>query len=1013
MTQSRQPRPRQAAAATRRRTRRTEREPKVDDVVEIWWDVDKTYYKGRLTQQHQADMHFTVLYDDGETEDVNLHDEFWKFADEDTVFRSPPPSPGSDPDFVDIELQRRQEASQTQCHAPISQGQTDSCPNQSAQRQDNQKQDILRDTPSNTNSVMKTRRARSESLGRGKPKLKRTKRHVSDKSAIVKRTVRVSGATLLEPRNAAKELHDSLELPRSHVTVPLIDPAPLKNMANPQDVKMTDEDHTMENSDQSRIPSRMKLVKTTDAEARLSDTDPSLVQTVSSGTKRKLSQEPPPLGTSTELQGTGSSANEDDERDSHAAQEQQIAEQQRNIKCETDEVENSETRQSPQIRIMENAPKLPSPTRRKKLRRRIHPIGDDNSTDSSSSPIPRSRKGAPVQTEKAMEITVDDEDCRRRTTHEETRNHSIPIKVSLKRANMRGTTGSRDPNLRNSHITSPNLALKQENTINEIKNGEPEQYDDVDKYDSGSVHRENGEGLSVQTNHASKTDTGVVGSSRKSPSPLGVTNGVQTQSREGQVTKKIAKTPNLDLISPVSGLPELDTCIDTAFGRRLDPIENHLNKLTSEVHQIKVGFDSARHTFEGLVTTKESDIKDVRVDLAALDKKLESMQSHIGVLREDMKTNIADNQSIKRDMAIIISFLRQEAQLRSQREQVSITSAARSSSVPEPRSAPPRQNGPLTVAAHPQPRVPSHANVHHYAAPVAHHAVRNVEYQQRKTTPVEVTHGARQRSSAFQVQRAPIMVQNARRIPVQSTQVPTQGTPVPSQGNLVQVQRSHVPRQIVPAVALREQQSGIRPVAYSASYAENRNRAEIFTYEVMDLVARQVTVWLLETPHEHHKSGMNLDTWAKRTSSTTYARIAPRLAMFRSYEHAKSTLALSLSNGVVDLTWFMSPHETQCTERARRNYDAWDPPPNDIEWRAEMRLLKELAYGFHRTIQNYSHPESTVLEVSVLLTRRAARDYEEAGYRPILTLTNDAQRQQEVYNGQPRGTPMRVWRPGN
>ncbi|KAI0567591.1 hypothetical protein FGB62_1g319 [Gracilaria domingensis] len=1021
MTPTRQPRPRQAAAATRRRTRRAERQPSVDDVIEIWWDVDKTYYKGRLTHRLEADMHFTMLYDDGETEDVNLHNEFWKFADDDEAFRSPPLSSDSDPGLNDRVLQQRANASQSHRDSAIGQQQTAARSAQLPNPSDNPKPHVVQGAQFAENFVMRTRKPRPESLGKPKPKLKRTHRQSVDKSAIAKRTARADTTTPLESQNAATKPLSSTQLPRSHVPA-FVDPAPLVSVSGSQDMGNTgDKVNSAKDGIPSKqsLPIRMKLVKTADAKANYSSFDPVVVQKQSSGLKRKLLSDPSAPSSDLKKQDRKPSAKVEPALDACALRQDHDLGQQLKTEPETNELDKSNSYQTLPLATSGDNPNLPSPKRRRSVRRRIHSVGDENSTDSSSSPHPTVKEDTHVKVEDQMESIIT-KDSEKPVTTAVARDHSIPLKVSLKRANSRVMTASKDPTPQNIQVNAQfRIDAKQANVASETRTGEPVQHAEVEKRASGSLNRANGQNLSVSANQTSNGETEIINSSKKSAGPLRIGNeDLHTQIREEQRTNNIARIPNLELISPVSGLPELDSCIDTAFGRRLEPVENHLNNLTSEVQQVRSGFDSARQTFESLKATKESDIKGVKEDLTTLNQKVEVMNIRLGDLCDNVKTCRADTLLIKRDVASIISFLRHEAQLRSQRTLVSTEQAAtrnsvRNSTIPESRTAPPRQNGQVAAASQAQSSAPSNLNVHHYATQAAQGSARNaVEYQQQAAPAVGIAHGARQRSNTFPVQRT-LPTQNPPHVSVQGAQVQPQASPIPSQSNRVQHQQSHVPAQGTQPVTARQQQIVSQPALYVVNYGDNRNRAEVFTYQVMELVARQVTVWLLETSHEHHKVGMTLDTWAKRTSSTTYARIAPRLAMYRSYEHAMSTLALNLSHGPVDLTWFMSPFENQCTERARQNYNAWDPPPNDEEWIAEMHLLKELAVGFHRTFQNYSHPESTVLEVSVLLTRRAARDYEEAGYRPILSLTNDAQRQQEAqaYNAQPKGTPISGWRP--
>ena len=61
---------------------RHNRTPKINDFVEIWWGPMKRFYRGTLQPGKNANT-FSVIYDDGEKEDViNLNKEIWRFADQ-------------------------------------------------------------------------------------------------------------------------------------------------------------------------------------------------------------------------------------------------------------------------------------------------------------------------------------------------------------------------------------------------------------------------------------------------------------------------------------------------------------------------------------------------------------------------------------------------------------------------------------------------------------------------------------------------------------------------------------------------------------------------------------------------------------------------------------------------------------------------------------------------------------------------------------------------------------------
>lgn len=144
-------------------------------------------------------------------------------------------------------------------------------------------------------------------------------------------------------------------------------------------------------------------------------------------------------------------------------------------------------------------------------------------------------------------------------------------------------------------------------------------------------------------------------------------------------------------------------------------------------------------------------------------------------------------------------------------------------------------------------------------------------------------------------------------------------------------------------------------------------------FQLTQLVARQVTVWLLETPHECQM--YNRVRWAKEMSTTCLRQVAEQLRLFGSFEHAHKTLSTSLGNDAVELAWFLHPADAKSLSHARRSYAAWDPPPRDDEWAIEEVLLQELSERFHIARSSYElKPTDTALTAAVAVTRLASSD---------------------------------------
>lgn len=128
--------------------------------------------------------------------------------------------------------------------------------------------------------------------------------------------------------------------------------------------------------------------------------------------------------------------------------------------------------------------------------------------------------------------------------------------------------------------------------------------------------------------------------------------------------------------------------------------------------------------------------------------------------------------------------------------------------------------------------------------------------------------------------------------------------------------------------------------------------------KALQLVARQVTVWLLETQHECHDIDQARE-WAKDIASTCFIETAEKLRVHSSYSLALAGLVRSLGDDNAELGWFLNPSDENSLRVARENYSAWEPPPNDDEWVVEEYLLSELAMRFHRALESYDFRQST------------------------------------------------------
>lgn len=164
----------------------------------------------------------------------------------------------------------------------------------------------------------------------------------------------------------------------------------------------------------------------------------------------------------------------------------------------------------------------------------------------------------------------------------------------------------------------------------------------------------------------------------------------------------------------------------------------------------------------------------------------------------------------------------------------------------------------------------------------------------------------------------------------------------------------------------QESHSGHVPIIDDVQLVKNK---------ALHLVARQVTVWLLETQHEC-RDLPNRAAWAQETASKCLYDVSERLRRFKSYTQAFATLSASLGDDNVELDWFVNCPHTEYLRCARRNYAAWDPPPSNEEWALEELLLSELSERFHAAILVFIVPstESELVIASAIARLASSTD---------------------------------------
>lgn len=952
MATGRQVRPRQAAVAARRRKRRTERQPKVNDIVEIWWDVDKTYYRGRLSRRLSEQMRFTILYDDGEKEDVNLHNEFWKFVDNQDI--SPTSSQShSDPDSHEVNPQhnllhhRHDKPLATPLDKATEAVHLTSSEERKPQKRSLDNLELVR--PSQISSDSKAKKISTDSE-RNIQKKKRTRKPNSEKHTTGKLMQKLQCPSHPTSQPMNHKIEDRIGVSRDLVATSIICPAPLKGLqvqvpsvkgyedSSPSTAK---EEPTKSSLDASKtnlaslkphqLPAKLKPEKAAILKVEHYESDKYRTQKASTAQKRKRGSGRASSSTSHHGEVHGSNLSHPkvsdklDRRDPSASH------------CETPTMHhgnNTKNLDMGKLGTYHSTSAVATdhninPEQPKAKRQRMYISGAENSGGGTSR---HSSSRSPL---KARELSKTVENKKDRS--------SGLVKTSRGMHDLQETGEAKKGFASKDHIANANRQNGPK--LASLTKKRPVSYHIPENTDSqGEPVKSRIAPSQTWTDHAYPRLNGVhkhrisTGDSSRRPGTQtrGSSEIAQARELDGDAVN-MRHGDNYQMVSPASNVPENDSNYRAFVRRRLDLVDNHLQRISDELEKALFNYDSKeKKAFADNVALGTDSLKEISGSLSSLHQKVNGLTDQMNINRELLKSCLEGNKSAKQDMATVITFLRELVS--AGREQTGNSKPHAPAIVHEPNATTHR---PMNPSGGIIPVASEYGNVPRYAPGTPFRPVQSMVGFQQHLVPA---------SSIIPIPRQNI-------------------GPPHHDGKASNGKHGH-----------RRGDSLLRAVDYVA----RGNHHDGFSFQVLELVARQLTVWLLETPHEHHKSGMPLERWAKHMSSTAFSEVAPRLEMFSSYSHANSTLSISLNNNSVELTWFIQPLQPNCTDQARKNYEAWDPPPSDEEWRSETYLLKELAQGFHRVLETHPHREQTVLDSCVFLTRHASKRYEDAGYAPIL-----------------------------
>lgn len=172
------------------------------------------------------------------------------------------------------------------------------------------------------------------------------------------------------------------------------------------------------------------------------------------------------------------------------------------------------------------------------------------------------------------------------------------------------------------------------------------------------------------------------------------------------------------------------------------------------------------------------------------------------------------------------------------------------------------------------------------------------------------------------------------------------------------------------------------------------------------LTARAATAWLLcggyrgKIPPASDPTSPRVPAWCVNTSAACLRGVSKEMAKHTCAEDAEKILKTRLGSHTVELDWLSFPASAcgqksnnaengsgeEFIARARVNYRAWDPEPNEEEWAVESMIMREIGRRYTGAFVSATpEPGDTVLGLSIRIADSAA----EATGSPIVSLKPD------------------------
>eukprot|EP00177_Eucheuma_denticulatum_P005484 GFKZ01009971.1.p1 GENE.GFKZ01009971.1~~GFKZ01009971.1.p1 ORF type:complete len:1025 (+),score=164.88 GFKZ01009971.1:351-3425(+) len=983
--------------AARRKSRRSERVAKVNDAVEIWWSVDKTFYRGTLTRRHGED-NFRVVYDDGETEDLDLTKEFWRFADDPATERGTASKDnqdivevvldGSDAPSVDASKQTRKPQRKKDKKQPEEKAPEKKIPKQNkpstaeksagekTSSQQTGKSSAAEKTPprqAGRNSAAAKRSTSTPGLAKRSSDTSGPADQVSDvvtpaTPSDLKPSPVTPSRTRAKPKVLkARTVEKQSTRAKSQITKPMFCLAvpPLQKSTHPssspsrgakgvkaqtpgtsEQVKQADGvGKATSSKNKSIVDSKVKtsvllpkpaviMPKPTDS---LDGNVDGGLETVAQNEldKRSRAQGEVKMGPAKAIGKAKKSVHTSRPKSTRTRAARKTMEQPQDeylppLEAQVKGGRSTVSRQPASVNPTRKmpipiapAPYIPGSTEVESLK-----VAPTQNSDLLPKPSKKMQADHEIPQERSAPSFAADRKRKRKVRSASLTNGSMAAEVPEKKGGKLGSNSQPDSK-RNASSTALDKA-KQNDIPKEVALSE------------GRVSDENTTKTPVKEVKPPAKSLGTA--QIPDPDPAQSRSTADLKSKDDDGSKIRPKRSRLDDELAVTQ-KDLDDAETQAASKRMRSAPSHpqntaLSRTTDPQFTPASSPEELARLITRAVTPSKAMIENLRSDVqdifSAVSKMKEEKKNAGEAFQKtalnsvnELRTSILE---VKAELLEVVDKKAREAESRLTATVERLFSELLQKVVTK---GPDRESG------------------------------NNPETTRERTTILTEDGDAHRPRGRPPLAVQPSEHQNSRNMADEATR-PFATQPMNGRGESPTAVGNISPERVNPC--------SNTPGSDTLRAEGDTSRYAVLKARVSHLAARQVTVWLLETPHEYEPSSGPVEIWARNVATLIFKKVVEQLMRFESYIKAYQTLCSSLGNDAVELQWFVSPDVRDHLDRARRNYGAWDPPPTDEEWKSEVLLLKELSQRFNSALKRCEYSSMPDIQACIAVADMASRE---------------------------------------